>query len=496
MNNQKHNWILYLISATILATIAIQFYWNYKNYEQNKWRILNEIQLSLDTAVGEYYADLSKKNFLTIVKPNNKKKTENFSITSIQVNNEDAKNSDEVVNIINGIEKEFVKIKGPKNLSTKRETDIHFKRETIKNAQVFRGKKASDSLKLIKNLQTIFISIKVDSLEKRKFDSIFQKQLQQKNITIDYVFNFFKNDTLRKTHFSTNSNLKTIHKITANSTFLGKNKKLNLSFTNPTREALQRSSTGILLSLLLSLAVISSLFYLLKIINQQKELAEIKNDLISNITHEFKTPITTVSTALEAINNFNVINDKEKTQTYVDISKNQVEKLHLMVEKLLETATLDSEKLLLKKEEINLVSLVEKLTKKHQLITSEKSISFNSSMNEITTTIDVFHFENAISNLIDNAIKYGGDKIDIHLSSEENKIIINVSDNGKGIEKTQQNKIFDKFYRVPKGNTHDVKGFGIGLYYTKKIIEKHNGTIDLKSNTNQTTFTISLPYEH
>jgi two-component system phosphate regulon sensor histidine kinase PhoR len=109
--------------------------------------------------------------------------------------------------------------------------------------------------------------------------------------------------------------------------------------------------------------------------------------------------------------------------------------------------------------------------------------------------VDVFHFENAISNLIDNAVKYGGEKIEIHTTSILNSVEISIADTGNGIEKNQQEKIFDKFYRVPKGNTHDVKGFGIGLYYSKKIIEKHNGSISLNLSNRLTTFKITLPNE-
>jgi signal transduction histidine kinase len=235
------------------------------------------------------------------------------------------------------------------------------------------------------------------------------------------------------------------------------------------------------------------LFYLLKIINKQKELAEIKNDLISNITHEFKTPITTVSAALEAIETFNAIDDKEKTKKYLSISSLQLKKLHLMVEKLLETATLDSENLLLKKEEIDVVELVKNVSLKNELNLEQKNISFNSFKDKFTVTLDPFHFENAISNLIDNAIKYGGNKIELHLNLVLNNLEITIADNGNSIDKSQRDKIFDKFYRIPKGNTHDVKGFGIGLYYTKKIIEKHGGEIHLIPNSTNTIFKITLP---
>ena len=109
--------------------------------------------------------------------------------------------------------------------------------------------------------------------------------------------------------------------------------------------------------------------------------------------------------------------------------------------------------------------------------------------------IDPFHFENALSNLVDNAIKYGGNNIKIDIHSNLTSVEIAVEDNGKGIDKNLQEKIFDKFYRIPKGNTHDVKGFGIGLYYSKKIIEKHKGLLNLESTKTKTTFKIIMPNE-
>ncbi|WP_240614760.1 sensor histidine kinase [Polaribacter filamentus] len=284
---------------------------------------------------------------------------------------------------------------------------------------------------------------------------------------------------------------KLVKSISSKSTYLRKGEKFKLLFNNSNLEALKRSSSGILLSLL----IISCLFYLLKIINQQKDLAAIKNDLISNITHEFKTPIATVSAAIEALESFNVLVDQEKTKKYLSMSSIQLKKLHQMVEKLLETATLDSEQLLLEKETIDVVELTEKLVSKHKLISKNKELIFSTNLQPIYIHVDVFHFENAISNLIDNAVKYGGNQIEININSVLSSTEITIADDGDGIEKNQQEKIFDKFYRVPKGNTHDVKGFGIGLYYCKKIIEKHKGTIALSSEKKKTIFKITIPNE-
>jgi len=252
---------------------------------------------------------------------------------------------------------------------------------------------------------------------------------------------------------------------------------------------------GILLSTLLILSVVSCLFYLLKIINRQKQVSQVKNDLISNITHEFKTPIATIGVALESIKSFNTLEDKEKTKSYINMSGEQLTKLNTMVEKLLETATLDSEKLTLNKEELNLVDFVTSITDKHHFLPEDKSLTLEHSHNIIPINIDVFHFECALNNIIDNAIKYGGNTIAIYLNKTQKLTTISISDTGTSLTKAHKDKIFEQFYRVPKGNTHDIKGFGIGLYYAKTIIEKHQGTIILDLSKSHTTFKITLPNE-
>ena len=544
MNTQKYQWLFYLITATIIATIGVQFYWNYKNYEENKRQVTNEIQLSLDNAVEEYYSSLAKSDFLTII-DNNSNSVAIFK-NPLNLIKEKSYKSKSIGNIINKIkpnnsEKEKprasinnLKFTFDENLSKEKidsmmisakDFVIEFnsnldslnnkKKDSVevlnqitdkkkgfnlnsdganKVIKYFRGKKAADSLKLIKNLKPIFISFLDQSVEYEKIDSLIEIQLQKKGIELTTSFHHLKNDTLF--HQTKDSLLATEKKyLRSKSTFVKDNEAFKLVYNNPSIVALKRSSFGIFLSLLLSLAVISSLFYLLKIINQQKELAAIKNDLISNITHEFKTPIATISAAIEAIKNFNVLEDPEKTSKYLSMSSIQINKLHQMVEKLLETAMLDSEQLVLKKETVDIVDIAEKVVYKHQILALKKELSFSTTLQPCYANVDVFHFENVISNLIDNAVKYGGNQIEININLVLKAIEITVVDDGNGIEKNQKEKIFDKFYRVPKGNTHDVKGFGIGLYYCKKIIEKHEGFIGLTSDKNKTIFKIIIPNE-
>lgn len=537
MNTKKYKWIFYLIATTIITTIGVQFYWNLKNYQENKQRVANEIQLSLDNAIEEYFSTLAKSKFLTIINndtehdqtvkiksntsfdsiiskiKNSSNSKENlkpkFTINSIQISSDENFSQEKIDSMMLETRKIVTEINIKKDsINNLKQTDnsitsytqftdnkngIHFDKNGNKTAvKYFKGKRAADSLKLITNLKPIFVSFLDQSLDYNTIDSLIENQLNTKGIHLKTSFHHLKKDTIFK---KTKDTTLVDKKFSANSksTYLKDNQSYKLYYSNPNYEALKRSFGGIFLSLILSLLIISCLFYLLKIINQQKELAAIKNDLISNITHEFKTPIATVSTAIEAIENFNVLDDKEKTQRYLAMSSVQIKKLHQMVEKLLETATLDSEQLMLKKETVDVVEMTEKLVKKHQLLANYKELHFSWKLQPNYVNVDVFHFENVISNLIDNAIKYGGNTIEININSILNSTEITIADDGNGIEKNQQEKIFDKFYRVPKGNKHDVKGFGIGLYYCKKIIEKHAGSIALSSDKKQTIFKITIP---
>ena len=170
----------------------------------------------------------------------------------------------------------------------------------------------------------------------------------------------------------------------------------------------------------------------------------------------------TISTAIEGISNFNRANDPEKTAKYLDISSGQLKKLNGMVEKLLETASLDSDELDLSLEPVEVVHFTRQIFERLHLLKGDKELSFQTSLVDEFKEVDVFHMENAISNLVDNALKYGGNKVQLSLDKAGENLVWKVTDNGVKLDKTQQTRIFDKFYRVPTGNVHDVKGFGYG----------------------------------
>jgi two-component system phosphate regulon sensor histidine kinase PhoR len=473
MKRKNYLWTLYLISVVILISIITQVYFNYTNYQKNKQQYINDVQISLDNAMDAYFTVLAKKEFKVISQgsgqnvylKNNVLSTKKF--TELKINND-------TIHIIELSNKHFP----------------HKKKITIKPIQ--ENKKISFDSLITQELSTLFMSITEEKIKLKKLKKLLDIELKRKKIEINYQLNSFINDNLDSSIKNLTPFKKPI-KTYAKSTYLSDNEKLELVFSNQSLVYLKRGLVGILLSLLFSLAIIASLFYLLNIIKKQKAIAEIKNDFISNITHEFKTPITTIGLALEGIKQFTKGTKNKKTTEYLNISHSQLDKLNLMVEKVLETSFLDSENLLLKKEPYNLVILLENQIQK-QPSNPKKEILFKTNTSVALLQIDVFHFENAINNLIENALKYGGNKIIVTLEKNENNIAITLFDSGS-IPKAQHQKIFDKFYRIPQGNQHDVKGFGIGLYYTKKIIEKHFGTITLL-NTKNTTFKINLPYEN
>jgi len=493
MNNHKYKQILYFISIVILLTLCVQGYWSYKNYQSEKRQLITDVQVSLDNAVDSYYTNLAKENTLAYIIDSIPKDS---LLMGIHLN--------DFIYKIDSVEENKFRIHSNDSVNSKRisiitsnKTDsFNFDLNTKSPQIIYKGfDSVNGSMPRHLEMLTskIVVSFSEDSLSLDRIDSLLQQELKRKDISVAYGLSYKnewnKDQNLRPKIIKTSS-----LNATAGTSFFMDGSSLEMYYDNITLTVLRRNTTSIFLSFLLATSIIFSLLYLLKIIQKQKELAEIKNDLISNITHEFKTPLATINVALEGIQRFNLENDAEKSKKYAEMSKQEVEKLTMMVEKLLETATLDSDSLHLNFEEIDMVGLLEKASTIETDMLQGKNISFASDLDKCLLKVDRFHFENAINNILDNAIKYGGDTIEVSIQKNNSEVKISIKDNGNELTKQQASKIFEKFYRVPKGNMHNVKGFGIGLYYTKNIIEKHGGSVivDLK---NKTEFIIILPNE-
>lgn len=239
--------------------------------------------------------------------------------------------------------------------------------------------------------------------------------------------------------------------------------------------------------------------YSVSVILKQKKLSEVKTDFINNMTHELKTPISTIALSSEMLMNTNNLSDISRIQNYAGIIYKENKRLEQQVERVLNIAKLDNKELNLTIENVDIHELLNDLKENFESTLFEQkngSIQLDLSAKNAKINCDIVHITNVLYNLVDNAIKYCQTNPEIKISSSLNGkfFILKIEDNGIGISKESQKQIFEKFYRVPTGNLHNVKGFGIGLYYVKTIIEELNGSIQVQSKLNKgTLFTLKLP---
>lgn len=246
------------------------------------------------------------------------------------------------------------------------------------------------------------------------------------------------------------------------------------------------------------LIIIIFFAYTINVILKQKRLSEIKNDFINNITHEFKTPISTISLSAEVLLQPNL--SPERLKNYAKIIKDENNRLKNQVDKVLQLATLEKDKLKLENEKLDLHEIIEDSVKSFELLVKQQkgTISSNLTASKFVIYGDRVHISNILYNLIDNAIKYSPEKpkIEIATNSTDEHIEISVKDNGIGIPQDSQKNIFEKFYREPTGNRHDIQGYGLGLNYVKAIVEAYKGKIKLISKEDEgSTFVIKLPFK-
>lgn len=233
------------------------------------------------------------------------------------------------------------------------------------------------------------------------------------------------------------------------------------------------------------------------VILKQKKLSEVKTDFINNMTHELKTPISTIGLSSEMILRSSP-GEREKVEKYASIIFKENKRLEKQVERVLNVAKLDKNKITLSKEELNVNELLDEVKDNFDFSQNGKGLTITLHKNAEVESIhvDPVHFSNVVYNLIDNAIKYCDKDPEIEITTRTDKryFFIEFEDNGIGMKREDLKMIFDKFYRVPTGNLHDVKGFGLGLYYVKLIIEEHKGTIQVKSTLAKgTTFSVRIP---
>lgn len=261
------------------------------------------------------------------------------------------------------------------------------------------------------------------------------------------------------------------------------------------------SITPMLIASFIFTGIIIAAFYItLRTLINQKKLSEIKSDFINNMTHEFKTPLATISLAVDALKNEKVQNDKEKLSYFSGIIKEENKRMNKHVETILQASLLEKKEFQYAQTELNAHDIIEAVAHTYELQLKEKQGTLRLQLNATNFTVlgDELHFTNIISNLLDNAIKYSKDdvaaEVIVTTKNTKKQLVIQIEDNGIGMNKETVKRVFEKFYRAHTGNVHNVKGFGLGMSYVKTIIEAMKGDIKASSTLGKgSTFTLSIP---
>ena len=283
--------------------------------------------------------------------------------------------------------------------------------------------------------------------------------------------------------------------------------EVRVGFSNPITYRLELGNSVPFLIDKLTIPVLFSLFLiaftlmafalLYRNMLKQHRLAESKNEFISNVTHELKTPIATVAVAIEALKNFNAMNNPERTREYLDISSNELNRLSLLVDKVLKLSMYENQEVELTFERIDLKELVDEVADSMRLQLERQNAKLSvKTEGDTHLQADRLNMLSVVYNLMDNALKYSADNasIDVHLSGVNGKVELTVSDTGIGIAPEYTTKVFEKFFRVPNGNTHNSKGYGLGLSYVSHIIKKHHGNVKVESRQGSgSRFVVSIP---
>ncbi len=352
----------------------------------------------------------------------------------------------------------------------------------------------------------------VSASEKQKIDSLFNHYMKAYNIEVKYSFSIkpfvppFKNDATIQNELKMNSGegcYQTCVTETSPENGQGTVSKngIDLQLIFPEKDEFIMAEMGIpfISSVLLIMIVLITFWQTVMSLIKEKRISEHTTDFLNNMTHEFKTPLTNIALASKMMLKDSNIHQEEKIKHYSSIILDENEKLRLQVEQVLSMAALERGEIPLRKSELDLHQLIEDCLKcmsvqiehRHCLVTT------NLEATHFVINGDKTHLTNALCNLIDNAIKYSNEEPELFIqtSNRQRELILSVCDNGIGIEQEYQKKVFEKFFRVPTGDVHDVKGFGLGLTYIKSIVELHEGSIELQSERGKgTAFIIKLPY--
>lgn len=494
---KRINLVVLLMALCTALLLGLQLYWNYKAYQNSVKTFKSQTNDALDKAV-EQLTNIRKDEFLTEYKK--WLADTNLIVIACKYNAETRQT------VFNIRDKYPVNKRGPFYLSI---NDFKGKLDRITpQAKMFfidhfvKGSVRGDLETKSAYYFTQSLGDKLveaydkDRLNLPRLDSIFKGELLKRDISSPYHFTVKKfifktfneaNEPVKESSFGTRA---------YNYGFKEPLRAISAWFPDPNLIFLKRMKWVLLSSLILICITIFCFTYTAKLIFRQKKLAELKNDFVNNMTHELKTPVATINIAAEAIQDFNL--SKASADEYLGIIRYQAGNLANLIDQILKSVFSEQESISLNLSKVNIEDLVTGIVLEYKLqaYAAKVAVNYNNKDGVLLTMADESLLKNAIANLLDNAIKYSGPGAVINIGKhiENSSIIITVSDNGPGIPVQYQEKVFDRFFRVPSGDIHNVKGYGLGLSYAKSIIERHKGSLVLTSKKGRgTEFIISIP---
>lgn len=466
-----------MMALTIIFIAGFQVYWLQKTFEREKRTLEMRSNFLFRESVLSLQASKLKIEKLQFdsTRPHQLYISTNESENPVKVKMVPGQGQ-RVMNLVNSIRK--------KVSDTSKEETIVFERKQFhekRHTKPF-SRKENRLVQFLYDIDSLQDSVKVAEVEKT-----FIQKLAQQNMNVSFNIKRLEKERDERAF---------------NEVTLGFAKPITyqLELGNTLPYLLERISAAILFSLFLIGITLLSFTLLYRNLLRQRRLANIKNEFISNITHELKTPIATVSVAIEALRTFNATIDPQRTKEYLDISANELQRLSLLVDKVLKLSMFEKKEIELKYEPLNMKDLVDEVMASLRLqFEKHKADVVINSEGDTTLQGDRLHLVSVVFNLLDNALKYsnGEPKITIDVTGNGDKVQLIVTDTGIGIPAEYHDKVFEKFFRVPTGNLHNAKGYGLGLSYVSHVIKKHNGTIKVGSVEGEgSKFIITLPKQN
>ncbi|OAB79002.1 sensor histidine kinase [Cochleicola gelatinilyticus] len=516
MNKQLFVLLIALMILSLLGIVFVQGYWISNSYQTKEDQFnFNINQVMLDTSkelttreVEEYY-----NLYSGIVDSSQTKDGESISELIYKIKSDE---TNETYIFSDGIYEEDYKLTSNffdtqvdsirfRRLTNRKTTTriiegVDGKSETQINSVAFsrlkdyERKQFENSFNNISAKIPIHRRVSADEIQKLISDELFERGVDSK-----FEFAIYSNNLatkVRSDKFQYDPESTYSVPIFVNEEF---NKQYTLYVNFSEKQQVVRSSIlGMaVLSLLFTAVIVFAFYSALSQLFKQRQIAQIKTDFINNMTHEFKTPIATINLALDALNNPKVKDNKEFLARYLKMIRDENKRMHAQVENVLRISKLEKNELDLPKERLKLHDLIDDAITHVSLLVEDRGGYIKTHFGALKSSIlaNDSHFSNVIVNMLDNAIKYSEDepKIDIYTENVKNSIILKIRDQGMGMSKTVQKKIFDKFYREHSGDIHNVKGHGLGLAYVKRILDDHDAEVYVESEKGKgSTFIIKL----